>query len=112
MSKILSDLPGIVCHIDDILIYGKDQDEHGPRFRAALEAIKNAGLTLNHNKCMFNQCSVSFLGHLIKEKGISQDPQKTMAIAKMSQPTTVTQLRRFLAMINQMSKFSSNLTTT
>ena len=109
MSKILSGLPGIVCHIDDILIYGKDQDEHDTRFRAALEAIKNAGLTLNHNKCMFNQCSVSFLGHLINEKGISQDPQKTIAIAKMSQPTTVTQLRRFLGMINQMSKFSSNL---
>ena len=49
MSKILSGLPGIICHIDDILIYGKDQDEHDIRFRAALEAIKNAGLTLNHN---------------------------------------------------------------
>ena len=109
MSKILSGLPGIVCHIDDILIYGKDKDEHDTRLRAALEAIKNAGLTLNHNKCMFNQCSVSFLGHLINEKGISQDPQKIMAIAKMSQLTTVTQLRRFLGMINQMSKFSSNL---
>ena len=59
-----------------------------------------------YNKCMFNQCSVSsFLGHLINDKGISQDPQKTMAIAKMSQPTTVTQL----SMINQMSKFSPNL---
>ena len=49
MSKILSGQPGIICHIDDILIYGKDQDEHDIRFRAALEAIKNAGLTLNHS---------------------------------------------------------------
>ena len=65
-----------------------------------MEAIKNAGLSLNHNKCMFNQCSVSFLGHLI-------DLLKSYSyIAKMSQPTTVTQLRRFLGMINQMSKFS------
>ena len=57
----------------------------------------------------YNQRSISFLNHLIGEKGISQDPQKTMAIAKMSPPTTVTQLRRFLGMINQMSKFSPNL---
>ena len=99
-----------ICHIDDILIYGNDQDEHDTRLRAALETIKNAGLTLNYNKCMFNQCSVSFLGHLINEKGvISQDPQKTTVIVKMSPPTTVTQLRRFLGMINQMSKFSPNL---
>ena len=106
---ILCGLPGIICHIDDILIYGRDQNEHDIRLRGALETIKNAGLTLNHNKCMFNQCSISFLGHLINDKGISQDPGKTTAIAKMSQPTTVTQLRRFLGMINQMSKFSPNL---
>ena len=55
---------------------------------------------------MFNQCSISFLGHLINDKGISQDSGKITAIAKMSQPTTVTQLRRFLGMINQMSKVS------
>ena len=58
---------------------------------------------------MFNQCSISFLGHLINDKGMSQDPFKATAIAKLSQPTTVTQLRRFLGMINQMSKFSLNL---
>lgn len=53
MSNILSGLPGIVCHIDDILIYKKDQAEYDIRLRAALEAIKNAGLTLDHDKCMF-----------------------------------------------------------
>ena len=55
---------------------------------------------------VYNQCSVSVLGHFIDNKGISQDPQKSMAIAKMNQLTTVTQLRRFLGMINEMSKFS------
>ena len=109
MNKILCSLPGIICHIDDILIYGRDQNEHDVRLKVALETIKNAGLTLNHDKCMFNQCSISFLGHLINDKVISQDPGKTTAVVKMSQPTTVTQLRRFLGMINQMSKFSPNL---
>ena len=74
MSKILCSLPGIICHIDDILIYGRDQNEHNVRLKAALETIKNVGLTLNHDKCMFNQYSISFLGHLINDKVISQDP--------------------------------------
>ena len=47
--------------------------------------IIGASLLLAYNKCMFNQCPVSFLGHLMNDKEISQDPQKTMAIAKMSQ---------------------------
>ena len=54
----------------------------------------------------------SFLGYLIDDKSISQDPQKTMAVGKMNQPTTVIQLRRFLGMINKMSKFSPNLSQT
>lgn len=28
MNNILEGLPGVVCHIDDILIFGKDQQEH------------------------------------------------------------------------------------
>ena len=62
VKVVPSGLLGIVCHTDDTLIYGKDQNEHDTRLRAALEAInyKNAGLTLNHNKCIFNQYYVLF----------------------------------------------------
>ena len=109
MCNILAGLPGIVCHIDDVLIFGCNQREHDSRLRAAFQAIQQAGLTLNGDKCVFNQTCVSFLGHIISSDGISQDPQKTRAITHMSPPTNVTQLRRFLGMINQMSKFSSNL---
>ena len=109
MCNILAGLPGIVCHIDDVLIFGCNQRKHDSRLRAALQAIQQAGLTLNSDKCVFNQTCISFLGHIISSDGISQDPQKTRAITHMSPPTNVTQLRRFLGMINQMSKFSSNL---
>ena len=109
MNNILTGLPGILCHVDDILVYGKDQTEHDTRLMAALKAIQKAGLTLNREKCRFNQTCISFLGHIINSEGISQDPQKTVAITKMAQPTCVTQLRRFLGMINQMGKFSPNL---
>ena len=59
--------------------------------------------------CKCNQSCVSFLGHIINSNGSSQDPQKTKAITNMSPPTNVTQLRRFLGMIDQMNKFLSNL---
>ena len=31
MSQILADLEGTICLIDDILIYGKTQEEHDAR---------------------------------------------------------------------------------
>ena len=49
MNEVLSDLPGVLCHID---VYGKDT-EHNTRLHATLQRIKTAGITLNENTCHF-----------------------------------------------------------
>jgi len=109
MNEVLSGLPGVLCHVDDILIYGKDMAEHNSRLHATLHRIKTAGITLNKDKCHFNQRQITFLGHVIDQNGISPDPKKTAAIQKMTAPTSVSELRRFMGMVNQMSKFSPNI---
>ena len=109
MSEILVGLPGVLCQMDDILIFGKDQAEHDARLEAALTRIEAAGATLNSQKCEFGKRSLKFLGHLIDETGIRADPDKTTAVTEMSRPTTVPELRRFLGMVNQLGKFTPNL---
>ena len=109
MNEVLSDLPGVLCHIDDILIFGNTPDEHDSRLQAALEQIKAAGITLNGEKCKFSQPRITFLGHVIDKQGISPDPRKTAAISAMKPPSSITELRRFMGMVNQMSKFSPNI---
>ena len=100
MSEILRDLPGVVCHVDDVLVSGKDQEEHDKRLHAVLKKIQAVGVTLNRNKCQFSCSRIVFLGHVIDANGISPDPSKTEAIQKMKAPTTITELRRFMGMIN------------
>ena len=100
---------GYFVHVDDILVYGKDSTEHESRLQATLKRIQAAGITLNETKCCFYQPCVSFLGHVIDKHGISPDPKKTTAILEMKPPTSVTELRRFMGMINQMNKFSPNI---
>ena len=109
MSTILDGLAGVLCLMDDILTFGKDQKEHDTRLTAALEKIQAAGVTLNKDKCEFNKTSLTFLGHTIDEKGISPDPQKTDAISKMASPKSTTELRRFMGMVNQLGKFSPRI---
>ena len=53
MSKILYGLNGVLCLIDDVLIFGKDTKEHDARLLAALKRIQEAGVTLNRSKCSF-----------------------------------------------------------
>jgi len=71
MSNILTGFPGVVCHVDDILIFRKDQAEHDTRLIAVFQAVQAAGLTLNREKCQFNQSCISFLGHVMDSQGIS-----------------------------------------
>ena len=52
MSTILDGLAGVLCLMDDILIFGKDQKEHDTRLTAALEKIQAAGVTLNMQRQM------------------------------------------------------------
>ena len=44
MDSMLEGLPGVVCHIDDILIYGKDLQEHNERFISTLKAFNKLDL--------------------------------------------------------------------
>lgn len=109
MSAILTGHKGVLCHMDDIFIFGRDQSEHDARLAAALSSIRDAGVTLNADKCSFSQTSISLLGHIIDQKGVSADPSKTAAVLQMETPTNTTELRRFLGMVNQLGKFSPNL---
>ena len=109
MNEILSGLPGVVCLIDDVLVYGSTQEEHDKHLQAALERIQSAGATLNKEKCEFGKTTIKFLGHIITPEGISPDPSKTTAVKNMKQPSNVSELRRFLGMVNQLGKFSPNI---
>ena len=53
MNSILHGLEGVLCLIDDVLVFGRDREEHDQRLLAALEKIKAAGATLNPEKCEF-----------------------------------------------------------
>ena len=111
MSEALNGLTGTVCMMDDILVHGKTREEHDEHLRAVLQRLSTLGMTLNSSKCMFAQSSVNFLGHVIDSQGIHPDPNKVSVIKHFGTPTNVSDVRRFLGMVNQLSKFSPDLAT-
>ena len=108
ISKILSDMDGVIAHMDDILVHAKDQASHDQRLREAMKWLQEAGLMLNE-KCEFSKDSIRFLGHVIDSSGIHPDPAKLDAIKRFPPPTNITELQRFLGMANQLAKFIPNL---
>ena len=52
---------------------------------------------------------VPYIGHLLTSEGIKPDPKKVEAVQKMPQPTDVPSVKRFLGMVNYLSKFLPNI---
>ena len=109
MHSLLEGLQGVLCVMDDILIFGTTTQEHNSRLQGVLKRLSSAGITLNSRKCEFCKTSLTFLGHVIDQRGITADPNKTAAIQQMETPKSVSELRRFLGMVNQLGKFSPNI---
>ena len=109
MNHILEGLDGVECNIDDILIYGTTQEEHDQRLKAVLRRLNDANVTLNPDKCIVNVQNVKFLGQIVGSDGIKPDPEKIAAIIDMPHPTNIHEVRSFLGMVNQFSKFTTNL---
>ena len=76
---------------------------------AVLHKVAAAGITLNLEKCEFSCKEIKFLGQLVDKQAIRADPNKVKAIQQMKEPKNVTELHRFLGMINQLGKFTPNL---
>ena len=50
MNKVLEGLEGVVCQMDDVLVFDTTQEQHDQRLIATLKRIKEAGVSLNKAK--------------------------------------------------------------
>ncbi|GJW06465.1 hypothetical protein Tco_1568888 [Tanacetum coccineum] len=95
----------IILFIDDILVYSKDEEEHGKHLKIILELLKKERLYAKFSKCDFWLDSIQFLGHVIDHSGVHVDPAKIEAIKSWAAPTTPTELRQFLGLTGYYRRF-------
>ena len=55
MTKILEGLEGVLCQMDDVLVFRANSEEHKKRLKAVQERLEAGGVTLNASKCVFNK---------------------------------------------------------
>ena len=98
MEKCMGDLHLKECLIflDDILIFSNTFETHIDRLEAVFGRLEQYGLKLKPSKCELFKSSISFLGHVVSEDGISTDPEKTSAVSSWPAPSNIKELRKFL----------------
>lgn len=112
LQTALEGLDGVRNNSDDIIVFGKTQQEHDIRLEATLKRLQEKNLTLNKSKCEFNKTQLEFFGYIFSEAGLSADPKKCETIKNTKPPTNVSEIRSFLAMTNYVSRFIPDYSTT
>ncbi|KRY56478.1 Uncharacterized protein T03_3767 [Trichinella britovi] len=112
MNTMLAGIPNVAGYLDDIILTGATDDEHRRTLKLVLGRLKEFGLRIRKEKCIFFQREVEYLGHILSSKGIRADPKKTAAIVNMPLPTNIAKLRSFLealALVYGVKKFHKYL---
>ena len=109
LDSVYIGLPGVTGIADDMVIFGRNEEEHDRNLILFLETTRKNGLVLNKRKLQFKKEEVSFFGHRWNSTGISPDPKKTESILKMQFPPDIETMHSFLGLVNFLNRYTPKL---
>ena len=109
MDQILENIKGATGISDDVVVYGKTEEEHDESLRNLMKAAKENGLVFNSEKCTIKTSSITFFGAKYTPEGVHPDTEKVNDLKAMPAPTSKKELQEFLGFVTYMSPFIKNL---
>jgi hypothetical protein len=100
----------VLTYVDDIIVKSTKQENHITDLQETFANFRQAGLKLNHEKCVFGVKKDKFLGCLVSTKGIEANPSKIEAILRMEPPSTKKGAQRLEGRLASLNRFISRST--
>ena len=108
IQQVLHGCKGASNISDDIIIHGKNREEHDQALENVLQRLKEKNLTLNEEKCKFHMPQLEFMGLLLSDKGIGPTEAKVEAVVNSREPANSSEVRSFLGLANYNARFIPN----
>lgn len=99
------------AYIDDVVIFSRSWEDHLAHLKEVLGRLKEAGLTVNPQKCAVAKAEVQYLGYVIGGGAIKPQVGKVSAIMETPVPTTKRQVRSFLGVVGWYRRFIPHFST-
>ena len=109
MEKRLTHATFTVLRMDEILLSGKNDNEHFRNLDSALDIVNKCGLRLKKKKCVLMASEVTYLGFRINKNGVNPLSEKVSDLLNAETTKNTTQLKSFLSMLNYYHRNLPNL---
>jgi hypothetical protein len=100
MDRILSGLDFCFWYLDDIIVASSSSKQHLAHLHLLFQRLREHGLVINLEKCVFSASSVEFLGHEISASSARPLRSHVQANEDFPRPGTFKQLQAFLGLVN------------
>ncbi|KMQ92700.1 hypothetical protein RF55_7276 [Lasius niger] len=100
MENLLITCDGTVNFIDDIVVFGSNEEQHDKRLTQVLDTLKQNNVLLNQDKCLYKTTEIQFLGHNLSAQGIRPLAKYIDVIRKFRRPNTIEEIQSFLGLLN------------
>ena len=110
MATALTGLLYFICelYLDDILVYGRTEEEYLNNLERVFERLQSHGLRLKAKKCYFGFQEVEWIGKVVSSEGLTMSRTRIQDLLDFPKPTLSKQLKSFLGFVNYFRDFIRN----
>ena len=97
----------MVVYIDDMLVKSVKAELHVDHLDKSFQVLKDYKMKLNPTKCAFRVSAGKFLGFIVNNRGIEENPYKIKVVLDMRPPSNTKEIQRLTGRIAALSRFVS-----
>ena len=97
----------VELYVDNMLVKSKDEANHLEDLKETFSTLCKYNMKLNLAKCIFVVASRKFLGFMVSQRGIEENPDKVKAIIEVKSPKTMKVVQSLIGKVAALNKFVS-----
>ena len=90
----------VLAYLDDVVVLGKDFQDHMENLRKTLERFRKYNLKLKPKKCSLFHTETIFLRRVVSAAGVAINPGNIEKVKTWPIPTSVKEVEQFLGFVN------------